>query len=202
MEFAFGKNSIEFNRELSYLDRLVIGFTEILKKQEADYVIVSGYIAILFGRSRETEDVDIFIEDRGFEKFAKLWGELERNGFECINAASAAEAFHEYLNSQVAIRFAVKGTFIPNFELKFPKTKYNRYSLKRKVRVLLNGNSINISELELQVAFKLKLGSKKDFEDARHLYKLFKEHLNKGLLLSHISELRVEREAEKILWKN
>ena len=137
-----------------------------------------------------------------FEKFVGLWNELEKNGFECLNAASPREAFHEYLANATAIRFAVKGTFIPNFELKFPKTKYNRHSLKRRVRVLLNGNNINTSELELQVAFKLKLGSKKDFEDARHLYKLFKEHLNKGLLLSHVSELRVEREAERILWRN
>jgi len=202
MEIEFGKNLIQFNRVLSNLDKLVIEFTRILEKQKVDYVIVSGYIAILFGRSRETEGVDIFIEEMDFEKFVGLWNELEKNGFECLNAASPKQAFSEYLNSNTAIRFAVKGTFIPNFELKYPRTKYNRYSLKRKVAIIVNGKKINTSELELQIAFKLKLGSKKDFEDARYLYKLFKEHLNKGLLLSHISELRVEREAERILWRN
>jgi hypothetical protein len=58
------------------------------------------------------------------------------------------------------------------------------------------------SEIEMQIAFKLKLGSEKDFEDARHLYKVFKEHLNMNKLKSHISELGVEKEAEETLWKS
>jgi hypothetical protein len=54
----------------------------------------------------------------------------------------------------------------------------------------------------MQIAFKLKLGSEKDFEDARHLYKMFKEHLNINKLKSHISELGVKKEVEEALWKS
>jgi len=202
MEFGFKRNRIEFTKELSNLDKLVIYFTKILEKQKIEYVIISGYIAVLFGRSRETEDVDLFIEEIGQEKFNALWNELYKNGFECINESNPKRALKEYLENKLALRFALKETIIPNFEVKFPKTKYNQYSLQKKITVMLNGNKINTSELELQIAFKLKLGSEKDFEDSRHLYKVFKEHLNINLLKSHIIEFNVEKEAGKVLWKN
>ena len=62
MEFEFKGNKIIFNRELFGLDTLVLKFVKILDAHEIDYVIISGYIAILFCRSRNTEDVDLFIE--------------------------------------------------------------------------------------------------------------------------------------------
>jgi predicted nucleotidyltransferase len=201
MEFEFKENTIKFERELSYLDKLVIKFTKILEKQKIDYVIISGYIAILFGRSRNTEDIDLFIEEISFKKFMQFWIELKKQGFECIITSNPKEAYYEYLKNQTPLRFAVKGTFIPNFELKFPKTKYNFYSLKHKIQVIVNKEKLNTSEMEMQIAFKLKLGSEKDFEDARHLYKVFKENLDIKLLEKQIRELKVEKEAEERLWK-
>ncbi len=201
MEFKFSKRKIVFNRPLSELDRLVLKFVKVLEKQKAEYVIVSGYVAILFGRSRNTEDVDLFIKELDFKRFESLWNALFKAGFECINAANAKAAWEDYLRENLAIRFAQKGSFEPNFEVKFPKSKYNRYSLEQKIAVLLNGEKLMTSELELQIAFKLSLGSDKDFEDARHLFKVFKDYLDIGLLQSHIKELRVEKKAERILWK-
>lgn len=201
MEFEFKGNEIVFERELSNLDRLVLKFCKILHDEKIDYVIISGYIAILFGRSRNTEDVDLFTEETAFGKFARLWKRLEKEGFECLNESEPEKAYYNYLKDGAAIRFAQKGTIIPNFELKFPKNKYSHYSLKNKLIAVVNGEKINTSELELQIAFKLYLGTEKDFEDARHLYKVFKEKLNTGLLSKHISELKVEKQAEKVLWK-
>ena len=89
----------------------------------------------------------------------------------------------------------------PNFELKFPKTKYNKYSIKHKIEVILNNGKLMTSELELQIAFKLSLGSEKDFEDAWHLYIVLKEHLDINLLKNHIKELGVEKRADKVLWQ-
>ncbi|MFH1751790.1 MAG: hypothetical protein ABH821_02530 [archaeon] len=200
MELEFKENKIVFEKELSNLDKLVIKFTGILDKQEIDYVIISGYIAILFGRSRHTEDVDLFVEEMSYEKFKEFWNELEENGFECINVSEPREAFNDYLKTKLAIRFAEKGMIQPNFELKFPKSKYNEYSLRNKIEVILNNEKLMTSEMELQIAFKLSLGSDKDFEDARHLYKVFKEQLNLNLLRSHIKELKVEKQAERVLW--
>lgn len=201
MEFEFKGNKIKFNRELSGLDKLVLKFTRVLEKQGVEYVIISGYIAILFGRSRNTEDVDLFIAEMPFEKFGALWKALYKAGFECINESDAQDAYGRYLKSNLALRFAVKGTIIPNFELKFPKAKNQFYSLNRKIAVLLNGEKLNTSELELQIAYKIYLGSDKDFEDARHLYNVFKGHLDIGLLKKHIHELGAGKAAEAVLWK-
>jgi len=48
------------NRQLSQLDLFVCRILDILTDYTS-YVIVSGYVAILFGRSRSTEDIDIII---------------------------------------------------------------------------------------------------------------------------------------------
>lgn len=192
MELEFGKNTIRFERELSNLDKLTIRFTKILGKLKIDYVIISGYIAILFGRSRNTEDVDLFIEEMPFEKFRRLWEALGRGGFECINAADPESAYNDYLKEMLALRFAVKGTFEPNFELKFPKTDLNQYSLRNKIIVEINKERLNTSRMELQIAFKLYLGSEKDIEDAIHLWEVFKGKLDIPLFDGFAKRLNVE----------
>ena len=54
------KTTIEINRELSGLDTLALDFIAILQKH-TEYVLVSGYVAILLGRARASEDIDIII---------------------------------------------------------------------------------------------------------------------------------------------
>lgn len=57
-------------------------------------------------------------------------------------------------------------------------------------QVLLNGKTIRISPIELQIAYKLFLSTNKDIEeDARHLYKLFKEKLDKDMLQGFLKKL-------------
>ena len=192
MEFELKGNVLKFNRVLSNLDRLVIKFTKILSREKIDYVIISGYIAILFGRSRNTEDVDLFVEEMPFEKFFSFWNTLEKAGFECLNDSKPKEAFFEYLKNGLALRFAVKGTFLPNFELKFPKTDLNEYSVKNKIEVQLGEEKIFTSKMELQIAFKLYLGSDKDIEDAIHLWRVFKKTIDKELFMGFVKRLNVE----------
>ncbi|MBI2598036.1 MAG: hypothetical protein HYW50_02470 [Candidatus Diapherotrites archaeon] len=192
MEIKFEKNKVVFDREFSNLDRLVLRFVKILEKAKIDYVIISGYIAILFGRTRHTEDIDLFIEEMQYEKFLGLWNELDMQGFECLNTSIPKSAFEDYLKGMLAIRFAIKGTIEPNFELKFPKTDLNEYSLKNKLIVEINGEQLNTSKMELQIAFKLYLGSDKDIEDAIHLWEMFKESLNMELFNGFVKRLKVE----------
>lgn len=92
-----------------------------------------------------------------FGKFLRFWAELEKGGFECISESSPERAFNDYLKEKLALRFAEKGEFEPNFELKFPKTDLNYYSLKNKVVVEINGEKLNTSKMELQIAFNSKL---------------------------------------------
>src|SRR3989344_5814574 len=55
-------NIIKLDKELNELDKFVIKFKKIIEKY-TDYVIISGYVSILLGRARATEDIDIFIKE-------------------------------------------------------------------------------------------------------------------------------------------
>lgn len=191
MEIDLKSGVIKIDRVLSSLDKLVLKYTAILEKLGVDYVIISGYVTILFGRSRQTEDVDIFIEDMGYEKFLQLWNVLDKEGFESMTATEPADGFNNYLKSGLALRFAVKGTIEPNFEVKLPRTELNLYSLNNRIRVHTPFGSLWTSKIELQMAFKLYLGSEKDIEDAAHLWHIFKDQIDKEIFMGFARRLKV-----------
>jgi hypothetical protein len=181
MEFKYTKNEMAIkDKIISALDSLVIEFTSILNKY-AKYVIVSGYVAILFGRSRTSEDIDIIVEKIDFNKFNKFWIEVSKN-FECISTKDAKIAHKEYLSSGIPIRFSRKNNFIPNVEFKFPKVELDDWTLKERKKVILNDHQLFVSPLELQIPFKLFLGSEKDIEDAKHIYRVFQDKIDYALL--------------------
>ncbi len=199
MEVSFENRAIKLNRVESSLDSFVLSYCSILKKHAINYVIVSGYVAIVFGRSRQTEDVDILFEDCGQARFGQLFADALANGFACLNAQSSQTAYCEYLKKGTAIRFARQGSFIPNIEFKMLKTGVERETLDEKVKLLLNGNELHISPLELQIAYELYLGSEKDIEDAIFLYELFKERLDGGKLKSYAKHLSVKSDTLSLL---
>ncbi|MFH0970700.1 MAG: hypothetical protein V1776_04555 [Candidatus Diapherotrites archaeon] len=201
MEFEYSEGKIVFNRELTNLDKLVLKFCDILHRLNIRYVIISGYITILFGRVRMTDDVDLFIEELPIERVIELWNLLEKEGFEGVCTFTPEEAF-ETLNDKTSIRFALKGTWKPNFELKFPASPSSIYSLRKKVLVILNGRELYTSEIEMQIAYKLRMTGDKDLEDALHLYSVFKEQLDLSLLEFHMQDLGVPRERAEQLWKS
>ncbi len=191
MELVFRKGEIIFdNKELTLLDRLVIDFVTTLNTK---YVLVSGYVAILFGRSRNTEDVDLFIEAQEYDKFHKLYGSITKSGkYYCINALDSHEAYGILTDDKSSVRFAEKGMMEPNFEIKFPQNEFNVYSLEHAINVRLDKKySIPIGPMELQLAYKLYLGSEKDQMDAAHLYRIFKGHLDMKKLSSFLSRLDI-----------
>ena len=98
-------------------------------------MIVSGYVSILLGRSRATEDVDLLIPSLNKEKFFEIWDNLYDSGFECLNTSDKLEAFN--MTQDHAIRFAVKGKPIPNMEFKIIKNDLDRYSFDNKIKVLI-----------------------------------------------------------------
>lgn len=77
-------------------------------------------------------------------------------------------------------------------EVKFPKNELDIWTLENKKKVILNNEILFISPLELQIPFKLFLGSEKDIEDARYLYRLFKDKLNTGLLKEFNRKFNIE----------
>jgi hypothetical protein len=52
--------------------------------------------------------------------------------------------------------------------------------------------------LELQIAYKLYLGARKDIEDAVHLYLLFEENLSVARLEEWVTRLDVTEEYERL----
>jgi hypothetical protein len=190
MEVKFSSKEIVLDREEFAVDRFARKFASRLDALSIRYVYISGYVAIAFGRSRNTEDVDVIVERIPFDKFEMLWQSLSRD-FDCINAPSAKAAFEEYLSNGTAIRFALAGQFIPNVEFKFPKDKWDDYSLEHRVRMALNGSTVFISPLELQIAYKCFLGSQKDIEDAVYLLELLKEHLDLASLRKFLAKFNI-----------
>lgn len=196
MEFEYDGKVLKFDKELSDLDKLVLEFVNILDDANVRYVIISGYVAILLGRSRTTEDVDIFIDKIDLEVFGKLARQFLKNNYWYVDAESSEDAF-DRLQKLLAIRVAKKDTVVPNFEVKFAKKKTDYISLDKPLKVVLNDHRLLISPLEVQLPFKIWLGTDKDIEDATHIYELFKDRLDKKMILEISKELKVEKEMAK-----
>lgn len=191
MEIEFSEKTIKLEKELNEIDMFTIDSARFLEKY-FDYVIISEYLSILFGKPRGTEDIDVFIKKTDFENFRKFYEGLNENGFEILNSESAEDAF-DMLQRNIAIRMSRKGEFIPNIEMKFPKDEWGAKAIKKKIKIILNDSRIFVSPIEQNIAFKLYLGSRKDIDDACHLYLLFKKlnHLDADELVKLCTELGV-----------
>jgi len=166
------ERTILLGKELNELDKFLLSFVRILEKY-FEYVVVSGYVSILFGRSRATEDIDILVREINKKKFAEFWKEINKS-FWCLNAKTLEEAFD--LLKESSLRFAKKSEIIPNIELKICKKRIDFLTIDKKIKVTLAGKkSIFISPIELQIAYKEEvLKGEKDLEDALHLREVFK----------------------------
>lgn len=190
MEIERKGNTIRLkNKELNNLDRLVLEFISLI---DFDYVIVSGYVAILFGRSRTTEDIDLFINPRSEEKFYSFCHSLEKHGFNLLNAADAKEAY-DLLKEGISLRVIKGKEVFPNFELKLMNSPLSKTSMSERINVVLDEGRLYMSPLELQIAYKLYLGSDKDFEDARHLYRFLRDYLDVDKLKYFLKEMKIRK---------
>ncbi len=197
MEYEYKDGIIKLpNKELTILDRLVLDF---VSRIDVQYVIVSGYVAILFARSRSTEDVDLFIRDEGLAAFTTFYEKITSDGkYYAINAEDARDAYDLMSVDKSSLRFAEKGTYDPNFEVKFAKKDTDFYSLENAWSVELgNEDKIIISPMEIEIAYKLYLGSDKDFDDAAHLYVIFKGVLDLRKLRKFIKDLGIRKSVVK-----
>ena len=199
MEIDVSDGRIVLNKELNDLDKLVVDFVSVLDKSNVNYVLVSGYVAILFGRSRSSEDIDLIVERMPEGRFLALFEEVAKS-FDCIITTDAKNAYDNYLTKRASIRFARKGEFVPNMEFMFPKAQdLDNWVLNNRLEVILNGISLKISPIELQIPYKLFLSSSKDIEDARHLYLIFKDKLDNSLFSQFLIKLDKEGRFNKYL---
>jgi hypothetical protein len=189
-------NTLTISRELSDLDRDVVEFTDILDSCDVDYVIVSGYVAILTGRSRATEDIDVILEPLSEAKTEQLVAEFEAQGY--WGMAMPLEEMYSMLEGGDRLRIAEEGVMYPNFEVWFVSNAVEQEAMSNSLTVEFADSQINISPLELQIAYKLRLAQRsgsltgKDFEDALHLYLTFEEQFKGERLEQYVTELGVE----------
>ncbi len=192
MEFI-GKK-IRLNKPLTELDLLVLKFIRILEKY-VNYVVISGYVSILLGRTRSTEDVDIYIRYLSEDKFLELVKEIYVNDFYCLNTDNPNDMY-DYLKEGLAVRFAEKGQIIPNFEVKFAKKIIDTDLFEEALEVETEAGIIKISSLERQIAFKkYYLSSVKDLEDASYVEEIARGYLNQ-------EKIKKYKELIKILMKD
>jgi hypothetical protein len=194
VEIVYLRGRVELRgKTLNALDKFVLAFSHILEKY-VDYVIVGGYVAILFGRSRGTEDVDVIVRRMEPSEFLLLYNELRGKGYYFVNPGGPS-VLYRMLDGGLRVRVTVEGTVIPNFELKFAESELDEYSLDNRVAVVFDDERVYVPPIELQIAYKLYLGGEKDIEDAIYLWEVFKEHLDLSLLHKFMEILGVKGDA-------
>jgi hypothetical protein len=144
----------------------------------------------LFGRSRGTEDVDILVPRLEKEAFRDLHTTLSAQGYEFLNA-EGADGLYDMLMNRMGIRIARTDQFIPNIELKFLKDDVDQRVFADRVGVNLSDATVYISPIEIQIAYKLYLGSEKDIEDALYLFEIFKNDLDQQNLKAWMKKFGV-----------
>lgn len=176
------------------LDELAIRFTGILDEIGIEHVYVSGYVAILAGRSRATEDIDVLLAHVDETTIERLAGRLKEEGL--WGPAMPLDRMSEMLEDNIWV--ARDGEMVPHLEVKFVDDRFDRNSLENRITARIAGAELPIGPLELQIAYKLWMGSETDFEDAVHLYALFEESLRTADLEEWVSELGVEDAYERL----
>ena len=183
-------------REPNHLDELAIDFSHILRRFDISHVYIAGYVSILAGRARSTEDIDVLIERVDEETAQTLAAALDESGF--WGPAMPLTSLYEMLDNGDNIWVAPEDQITPHLELKFVRDEFDRASLEKAIRARIDGNVIPIGPLELQIAYKLHLGAQKDIEDAVHLYTLFEESLSGPRLEEWVRRLDVEDEYDRL----
>lgn len=184
------------NRPPNELDELAIAFSQILDEFEIAHVFVAGYVSILAGRARATEDIDVIIEPVTEETADRLATELKNREF--WGPAMPLESMPEMFDAGDPIWVAPTDQITPHLEVKVATDEFDRASLRDALVACIDEASIPIGPLELQIAYKLYLGTRTDIEDAIHLYSLFEETLSAARLEAWVTRLDVDQEYERL----
>ncbi len=193
---------IDLRFDEAEIDDLAFGFCEVLNGRSLPYAIVGGYVAIMLGRPRESEDVDLLCQPLDYARFLQLHRELTKK-FECLTPGRPPRLFADYLEAgseSTALRYAKKGTFVPNVEFKFAIKPLDRRAVRLRMPVDANGRIAFVGPLGMQIGYKLYMGSPKDIEDAKWIYRAAGGNLDEGEIWRTAASLGIkEKEGRRIL---
>ena len=142
------------------------------------------------------EDVDVLIERVDRETADELATELDEEGF--WGPAMSLTSMYEKFDNGEDIWVAPDDQITPHLEMKFARDEFDRASLENAITARTGGEAIPIGPIELQIAYKLYLGSRTNVEDAVHLHALFEESLSVARLEEWTTRLGVEDEYERL----
>lgn len=183
-------------RELTALDSLAIDVSAVLSSLDIDHALVAGYVAILSGRARSTEDIDLLLDPLDRREAESLAAALRDAGF--WGSAMPLSDLAGTLATGSNLRVARDGEVVPNVELKYATDEFDRESIENAITARIGGHELPIGPLELQIAYKLYLGTQKDFEDAVHLHSMFEESLSTPALERWARKLDVEDRYDRL----
>ncbi|PSQ61233.1 MAG: hypothetical protein BRD23_00660 [Halobacteriales archaeon SW_9_67_25] len=122
--------------------------------------------------------------------------ELEARGF--WGPAMPLDEMAGMLSRGDDIWAARDGEMAPHLEVKFASDEFDRASLQDSVTAKIGDATVPVGPMELQIAYKLYLGTQTDFEDALHLYTVFEESLRTERLEDWVRRLGVEGEYDRL----
>jgi hypothetical protein len=190
------EDELRVERDPNELDLLATEFSAVLSQLDVRHVFVAGYVALLTGRTRMTEDIDVIVERLPEQRVDELVSALEDEGY--WGPAMPLSEMYGNLDASSNIWVAPEGQQTPHLEVKFPTDEYDRTSIENALEAHIGGATIPIGPLELQIAYKLSLAAQTDFEDAAHLYTLFRESLTRSRLEHWVEKLGVTDEYERL----
>ena len=192
----FRDDVLVVNREPNDLDELALEFSEILRELGIEHVFVAGYIAILAGRARATQDIDVIVESTDERTVQEMVSRLEDSGF--WGPAMALSEAHQMLFGGDRLWVARQDEMVPHLDVTYPNDEFDEASLREAMAGEIGGKRFPIGPLELQIAYKLYLDTEKDFEDAVHLYTTFEESLSSAELEQWVRKLDVIEGYERL----
>lgn len=195
-EIRVSREGISLRFEATPLDDLALAFFRLLNRERVRYALVGGYVAILLGRPRGSEDVDVLCEPLDYERFAKLHARVLRT-FTCITPGRPRLLFDDYLSAgreSTAVRYHARGqNFTPNMEFKFATKPLDRRAIRLRIPVDANGVNLFVAPIGMQIGYKLYLGGPKDIEDARWMYRVAEGHFDEEELWRTAEALHITR---------
>lgn len=147
-------------------------------------------MAILFGRTRSTEAVDLLIPVCDISTFLRLHDGFIERGYEFLNEEDGY-GLHSILISGSGIRLSENDAFIPNIEIKFTRNESDAYSFNNRIPLIMNERTFWIGPLEMQIAYKFWLGSEEYIKDAIYIREISRDFINEDLLRDFCSSFGV-----------
>ena len=197
----FEDGVLVIDRELSEFDRRAFAFFELLDEVGIDYLVVSGYLLLLTGRQRMTEDVDLILSVQTSDRLDELATRLDEEGY--VANPPPLDRLPEFIeDGHVGVH--AEGARVPTFDLSLGKTELERDAFADSLHVEVDDQSLQVTAFEQQIAYILSMlhdpsdHTAMDFLDALHLYRLFEDQLDMDSLRSYAHRLNAEEALDEL----